>query len=91
MKSYFDLSSLLPRGEMTTFPLNVKSGYAVWLGALVRLDFVNGDDKHFTFVVPGDVTIHRTPILRAESVFRDQAGKLLKPSYFELKPEPLDQ
>lgn len=56
---------------MTAFPLNVKSGYSVWLGALARLDFVNGEDKHLTFVVPSDVTIHRTPITRAESVFRD--------------------
>ena len=71
MKSYFDLSSLLPRNEMTTFPINVKSGYAVWLGALARLDFVSGDDKHLTFVVPKDVTIHRTQIIRAESLFRD--------------------
>ena len=87
MASYFDLSSLLPRSEMTTFPLNVKSGYSVWLGALARIDFVNGDDKHLTFVVPTDVTIHRTPITRAETVFIDQAGNLLKPSYFIRQPD----
>jgi ribosome biogenesis GTPase A len=88
MASYFDLSSLLPRSEMTTFSLNVKSGYSVWLGALARVDFVNGDDKHLTFVVPTDVTIHRTPIARAETVFRDQAGNMLKPSYFVRQPDP---
>jgi len=87
MKSYFDLSSLLPRNEMSTFPINVKAGWSVWLGALARLDFVSGDDKHLTFVVPKDVTIHRTQIVRAESLFRDQAGKLLKPSYFQREPE----
>jgi len=87
MQSYFDLSSLLPRNEMTSFPLNVKQGYSIWLGALARLDLVSGDDKHLTFVVPKDVTIHRTPIARAESLFVDQAGLLLKPSYFVREPE----
>lgn len=87
MQSYFDLSSLLPRNEMTAFPLNVKQGYSIWLGALARLDLVSGEDKHLTFIVPKDVTIHRTPISRAESLFVDQAGLLLKPSYFVREPE----
>lgn len=91
MQSYFDLASLLPRKEMTTLPLNVRQGYSVWLGALARLDFISGDDKHLTFIVPGDVTIHRTPIPRAASLFRDQAGKLLKPSYFIREPESVEE
>ena len=37
---------------MTTLPINVKSGYAVWLGALARLDMISGEDKHLTFIVP---------------------------------------
>ena len=61
----------------------MKSGYSVWLGALVRLDYISGDDKQVTFVVPPDVTIHKTPILRANQVFLNQADRLLKPSYFQ--------
>ena len=68
---------------MTSLSLNVKAGFSVWLGALARLDLVSGDDKHLTCIVPQDVTIHRTPILKATSVFMNQAGKLLKPSYFK--------
>jgi hypothetical protein len=43
---------------------------------------LNGTDKTLTFVVPKDVTIHRTPILKADDVFLRHAGRLLKPSYF---------
>ena len=65
MKDYRELVKLLPQKEMTTFPMNVKNGYSVWLGALARIDFLSGDDKYLTMVVPPDVTIHRTPIVKA--------------------------
>ena len=73
---------------MTCYPVNVKSGYAVWLGALARLDMVSGEDKHLTFTVAPDVTIHKTPIAKASTVFIAQADKLLKPSYFKRKAPP---
>ena len=82
VNSFTSLAKLLPTKEMTSFPVNVKSGYSVWMGALARIDFVNGDDKYLTFVAPQDVTIHRTPISKAEDVFIRQADDLLKPSYF---------
>lgn len=67
----------MPSKEMTSFAMRVKSGYSVWLGALARIDFVNGEDKNLTFVCPQDVTIHRTPIEKADSVFLRQADRLL--------------
>lgn len=83
INSLRDLSKLMPSKEMSSFPMNVKSGYSVWMGALARLDFINGDDKHLTFVAPLDVTIHRTPIEKAEDIFLRQAGKLLMPALFQ--------
>ena len=52
MDSFIDLAKLLPQKEMTSFPLNVKSGYTIWLGALARLDMVSGEDKYLTCIVP---------------------------------------
>ena len=69
VSSYKELSKLLPQREMTCYPVNMKNGYSVWLGALARLDMVSGDDKHVTFTVPQDVTIHKTPIAKASTVF----------------------
>ena len=61
--------------------MNVKQAYTVWLGALARLDFLSGDDKFFTFFVPPHVTIHRTPIHKAVSVYENNTGTLLRPDY----------
>jgi len=63
--------------------MNVKQGYSVWLGALCRIDVLSGSDKYFTFFVPQNVTIHRTPFERAEDVYNDRAGTLLRPTYNE--------
>lgn len=41
--------------------------------------------------MPKDVTIHRTPITRAESLFINQAGLILKPSYFIREPEHIKE
>ena len=83
VSSFKELSKILPQKEMTCYSVNVKSGYAVWLGALARIDMVSGEDKHLTFTVAPDVTIHKTPIAKASTVFIAQADKLLKPSYFK--------
>jgi len=82
VKTQYDLGSLMARREMTILPMNIKQGYSIWLGALVRLDFVSGEDKYLTFFVPTDTTIHRTPIAKSIEVFTKQAGKLFKPTYF---------
>ena len=82
INSFRNLAKLMPTKEMTSLPLSVRSGTSVWIGALARIDFINGDEKHLTFVAPQDVTIHKTPIIKADSVFIRHADRLLKPSYF---------
>eukprot|EP00347_Sterkiella_histriomuscorum_P020009 403339447 len=81
VEDYQDLITLLPQKQMMSYPLNMRSGYSVFLGGLARVDFLSGDDKYFTFIVAPHLTIHKTPILRAPDVFQKQAGNLLRPSY----------
>ena len=50
--NFKDLAKLMPTKEMSSFAMNVKSGYSVWMGGLARIDFVSGEDKHLTFVAP---------------------------------------
>ena len=69
MEQFVDLRRLLPTSEMTSFSLNVKQGYSLWLGALARLDLLSGEDKYLTAIVPKNVTIHRTPVTRAYALF----------------------
>jgi 30S ribosome assembly GTPase len=87
VQDYQDLMSLMPSKQISSYPINVKSGYSLWLGALARVDFLSGEDKFFTFFVPPHVTIHRTPILKAASVYAAHAGTLLRPPY---TPTPHD-
>ena len=47
------------------------------MGALCRIDVLSGSDKFYTFFMPFDVTIHRTPFERAEEVYLNRAGDLL--------------
>jgi hypothetical protein len=49
--------------------MNLKQGYSLWLGGLVRVDMLSGEDKYICVFVPPHVTIHKTPITKAEEVF----------------------
>ncbi len=72
---------MLPNKQINSYPVNVKQGYSVWLGALARVDLLSGEDKFFTFLVSPHVTIHRTPISKAHDVYMKHAGTLLRPTY----------
>ena len=71
----------MPNKQILPYSVNVKQGYSVWLGALARVDMLNGDDKQITFFVPPHVTIHKTPITKADDVYLKHAGILLRPTY----------
>jgi 30S ribosome assembly GTPase len=68
--------------------MNVKPAYTIWLGALARLDFLSSTtrDKTFTFFLPPNVTLHRTPTHKAIDVFMKHAGTLLRPVYDSKNP-----
>lgn len=86
IKDYEDMTTTLANKTMQGFSMNVRQGYSVWLGALARLDVLSGSDKYYTFFMPQNVTIHRTPFDRAEEVYLNRAGTLLRPTY-DLHPE----
>ena len=52
VSSFKSLANLMPTKEMSSFPMSMKSGNTVWMGALARIDFINGDEKYLTFVAP---------------------------------------
>lgn len=89
IEGYQDLMSILPNKQISALPMNVKSSYSIWLGALARVDFLSGDDKYFTFFMPPHVTIHRTPIMKAQNVYLKHAGTLLRPVY-NIRPETIE-
>ncbi len=79
MDNYINMISTFIIKKIKPFTVNVKQGYSIWLGALARIDMLNGNDKFFSFFLSHDVTIHKTFLLNAEKIFENQAGNLLRP------------
>jgi len=79
MNDYINMISSFIIKKVKPYSINVKQGYSIWLGALTRIDMLNGQDKFFTFFLSHDVTIHKTFLLNAEKIFENQAGNLLRP------------
>ena len=77
--TYADLASVNINKCIVPINLALRQGYSIWLGALVRLDMLNGTDKLATFHFSSNVTIHKTPMLFQREIFEKQAGKLLRP------------
>lgn len=86
IQDYSDMASVLSAKRWVPRRFGIHQGYTLWLGALARIDFLSGTDKFLSVHVSPIVTIHRTPTWRAEEVFKEHAGKMLRPSYDD---EPL--
>lgn len=60
-----------------TYQLEVKQ--SLFLGGLVRVDFIEGEKQPFTVYVSNELYIHRTKLENADAIFQSQQGKLLVP------------
>lgn len=80
MNNYIDIISATINKKIIPYSLNLKQGYSIWIGAIARIDMMNGEDKYFTFFFSHNVTIHRTPMLNSDNIFERQAGKNLRPA-----------
>ena len=81
IEDYQDVVQTLNNQKILSHSFNIKSGYTIWLGALARVDFLNGERKNFSFFVSPHVTIHKTPLEKAQQIYDDHAGELIRPSY----------
>lgn len=79
MENYLEMISTMIIKKIKPYSLNVKQGYSMWLGAIARIDMLNGEDKFFSFFLSQNVTFHKTFLLNAENIFERQAGELLRP------------
>mmetsp|Transcript_14282 Transcript_14282/g.20878 ORF Transcript_14282/g.20878 Transcript_14282/m.20878 type:complete len:464 (-) Transcript_14282:1784-3175(-) len=73
------LMKLVPQKKASPIILSARVGFSFWIGALARLDFLEGQEKLLSFFTP--CTVHKTKTELAESVYQRQAGKLLSPAY----------
>jgi len=79
MTTWEGIKSLTISQKIIQYSMNVKQGYSIWLGGLVRIDFLSGEDKFFTFFLSPNVTIHKTSLFNSEEIYAKHAGVLLRP------------
>ena len=74
-----DLKYVSPQKEIkpTTFQLN--AGQTLFMGALARFDYIQGDRAGITAYFENNLLIHRTKLANADNFYDKHAGDLLAP------------
>lgn len=82
IKDPHSLLNVVPTKRIVPYSIRVRPGQCVWLGALAKIDLLNGKEQSFTFFRSMDTTIHRTSTLNAWDLYNTHKGDLLRPSLF---------
>lgn len=73
------LTAVCIKNRIKTHILNFKQGYTLFVGGLVRIDLINGEDKFISLFFSDQVTIHKTQTLNADYIWENRRGILLRP------------
>lgn len=73
------LKLIQPKGEVKPKTYQLEVNQTVFLGGLLRMDFINGLPTSFTFFISEQVTIHRTKLIKADEFYDKHVGTLLQP------------
>ncbi|WP_257346115.1 ribosome biogenesis GTPase YqeH [Pseudalkalibacillus decolorationis] len=74
-----DLKNVLPKKEVKPKTFQLNDQQTLFFAGLGRLDYVSGPRQSFTCYFTNDLNIHRTKLEKADELYNNQAGKLLKP------------
>ncbi|MFC4599295.1 ribosome biogenesis GTPase YqeH [Cohnella hongkongensis] len=74
-----DLAALLPEKPLKPMTYQLNPGQTLFFGALARFDFVEGERQSFTAQVSGGLTLHRTKLERADGLYAQHRGEMLRP------------
>ncbi|MBK3493357.1 ribosome biogenesis GTPase YqeH [Viridibacillus sp. YIM B01967] len=93
MAHYLDPSELkyiMPKKEIKPKVFQLNSGQTLFVGALARFDFIQGERSAFTVHIANDLQIHRTKLENADDLYENHRGELLAPpseKYIDQLPE----
>lgn len=73
------LQTLLPEREIKPAVYQLNAGQTLFVGALARFDFVEGQRQSFTFYMSNGLKLHRTKLERADELYEQHQGELLAP------------
>ncbi|XEC96772.1 ribosome biogenesis GTPase YqeH [Paenibacillus tarimensis] len=73
------LQSLLPEKMIKPLVFQLNEHQTLFMGALARFDFVEGERQSFTFYLSDRIQVHRTKLERADHMMSEHLGALLSP------------
>jgi ribosome biogenesis GTPase YqeH len=74
-----DIQSLLPNQAIKPMVFQLNEQQTLFFGALARFDFIHGERQSFTCYVSSAITIHRTKLEKADELYAEHRGEMLKP------------
>ena len=80
------LKTITPKKESKPRVYQLNDGQTLFLGGLARLDFVTGEKTSFVCYLSNELTIHRTKLEKADTLYEQHAGTLLTPPDEEQGP-----
>lgn len=85
-----ELKYIMPKKAIKPKVYQQNSGQTLFIGALARFDFIQGERSAFTVHVANDLPIHRTKLDKADALYVEHKGELLAPpseKYIDKLPE----
>ena len=74
-----ELKYIMPKKEIKPKVYQQNAGQTLFIGALARFDFIQGERSAFTVHVANDLPIHRTKLEKADTLYAEHKGELLAP------------
>ncbi|MEK4230075.1 ribosome biogenesis GTPase YqeH [Solibacillus sp. FSL H8-0538] len=74
-----ELKYIMPKKEIKPKVYQQNPGQTLFIGALARFDFIQGERSAFTVHVANDLPIHRTKLEKADDLYKEHKGELLAP------------
>ncbi|WP_414049854.1 ribosome biogenesis GTPase YqeH [Macrococcus animalis] len=74
-----ELKIIMPKDEIKPRNFQLNEGQTLFLGGLVRIDYMTGGRRSLNCFVSNVLNIHRTKQVNAEDLWRRQIGELLTP------------
>lgn len=73
------LQALLPEKPIKPLVYQLNERQTLFIGALARFDFVQGERQSFTLYLSNALKVHRTKLERADELYAEHAGEMLAP------------
>lgn len=82
-----DIKAITPNKEIKARVYQINHQQTLFVGGLIRLDFIKGEKQSFVLYFANSLSIHRTKLEKADQLYVDHLGDMLSPPSMESKDE----